>query len=78
MIELADVIQWAGFVGIVIGYAIFGNRRLQGALWSLFGAAALIWWCALQTKMPWGVFTLQATFVAINARYIWNEVRSKC
>lgn len=69
---IATVLQWIGFAGIVYGYFVFGENQARGAACSMIGAFALTAWCALQPTMPWGVLTLQLTFVGINTRYLWQ------
>lgn len=73
--SFADIMQWLGFVGTVVGYAIVFRCKAAGAFIGLLGVLALGLWAII--VQAWGVFCLEAAFVAINLQVLWGCWRDR-
>lgn len=60
------VLQVVGFVGVIVGYALYVKRPFIAALTGAIGATALAIWCMTQPIIPIGIFTVQLVVMLIN------------
>lgn len=70
---MMDALQWFGFIGTVVGYAVFTKSRTWGASLSLIGVVALGLWAFVLAA--WGLLALELAFVAINLWVLWQEFK---